>query len=116
MCTVYLSVGHVQAPCKTAEPIEVPCDVRTLTGQRNYALDELGPALADMGFLERGGGDFGNPERAKRASIEGFGSRRGTKRHRARGGVTSHPSHPLDPPLSGSSDKKAIPRRHLKAR
>ena len=30
-------------------------------------------------------------------------------------GVTSHPSHPLDPPLSGSSDEKAIPGRHLKA-
>ena len=30
-------------------------------------------------------------------------------------GLTSHPSHPLDPPLSGSSDEKAIPGRHLKA-
>ena len=68
--------------------------------------------LAD--FLD--GGDFGNPselsERALRGSGltgEGFGSRRGTKRHRnnlshahnnnmkqaaAPGGVTSHPSHP----------------------
>jgi len=73
-------------------------------------------ASADLGFLE------GEPERAKRASIEGvwaygrmklpgFGSRMGTKRYRnnckshthnnnmklaaAPGGVTSHPSRPL---------------------
>jgi len=38
------------------------------------------PSLADLGIFRRGW--LWKPERAKRASIEGFGSMRGTKRHR----------------------------------
>jgi len=111
---VYLSVGHVQAPCKTAEPIEVPCGVRTRTGPRNYALDELGPALADMGFLE-GGVTLGTPSERSERALRDLARGEAQNGIAPGGGGTSHPSHPLDPPLSGSSDEKAIPGRHLKA-